>query len=167
MSLELVNTLATLGTFLVIAATAIAAVVQLRHTRSSNQIVAMNELIEVQHSPEYKAARNFCHTELPDLLKDPAFRSQIVAYAKKERVSTEIENQVTTTMMVADYYENMGMLVKRGFIDRETTLDLFSYLIKAEWERLAPVIEAAVLAGGTWIALAIQPVNPIVQFSLP
>lgn len=36
MSLELVNTFATLGTFLVIAATATAAIVQLRHARGSN-----------------------------------------------------------------------------------------------------------------------------------
>lgn len=140
MSLELVNTLASLATFLVIAATGIAALVQLRHMRSANQILAMNELIEVQHSPDYKAARHFCHTQLPDLLKDPAFRSQLVAYARKERVVPEVEDQITTIMMVADYYENMGLLVKRGFIDRETTLDVWSYMLKAEWERLEPVI---------------------------
>jgi hypothetical protein len=40
MSLELLNTFATLGTFVVIAGTAIAAIVQLRHARSSNQIAA-------------------------------------------------------------------------------------------------------------------------------
>ena len=44
MSLELVNTLATCATFVVIAATAIAAIVQLRQLRASNQIVAFNEL---------------------------------------------------------------------------------------------------------------------------
>ena len=36
MSLEVINTFATLGTFLVIAATAIAAIVQLSHARSSS-----------------------------------------------------------------------------------------------------------------------------------
>jgi hypothetical protein len=51
MSFELVNTLATFGTFVVIAATAIAAVVQLRHARSSNQIAALNELRETMESP--------------------------------------------------------------------------------------------------------------------
>ena len=48
MSTELVNTFATLGTFVVIAATAIAAIVQLRHMRGSNQIVALNELREAE-----------------------------------------------------------------------------------------------------------------------
>jgi hypothetical protein len=140
MSLELMNTTASLATFLVIAATAIAALVQLRHLRSNNQIAAMNELMEVQHSAEFKAARHFCHTQLPDLLKDPAFRYQLVAFANKERVSSEVENQIANASMVADYYENLGLLVKRGFIDRETTLDSWAYMLQAEWQRLAPVI---------------------------
>jgi hypothetical protein len=64
MSLELVNTLATFGTFLVIAATAIAAVVQLRHARSSNHIAALNELRETMESPDFVVARHFVETEL-------------------------------------------------------------------------------------------------------
>jgi hypothetical protein len=56
MSLELVNTLATFGAFVVIAATAIAAIVQLRHARSSNHIAALNELRETMESPGLHAA---------------------------------------------------------------------------------------------------------------
>lgn len=40
MSLELISTLAAVGTFFVIAATAIAAVIHLRHLRASNQLTA-------------------------------------------------------------------------------------------------------------------------------
>lgn len=46
MSLEVLNTLATSGTFFLIAATAIAAMIQLRHTRGSNQMAAFNEFQE-------------------------------------------------------------------------------------------------------------------------
>jgi hypothetical protein len=52
MSLELFNSLATFGTFLVIAGTAIAAIVQLRHARSGNQIEALAELREGTETPE-------------------------------------------------------------------------------------------------------------------
>jgi hypothetical protein len=62
MSLELVNTFATLGTFSVIAATAIAAIVQLRHMRGSNQIVALNELRETTETAEFRAAQLFVQT---------------------------------------------------------------------------------------------------------
>jgi hypothetical protein len=53
MSLELLNTFATFGTFVVITATAVAALVQLRHARSSNQIAALNELRKAQETPEF------------------------------------------------------------------------------------------------------------------
>ena len=76
MSLELVNTLATLGTFLVIVATAIAAIVQLRHARSSNQIAALNELRELQETAEFRAAQTFISTKLSSMVQDPAFRYQ-------------------------------------------------------------------------------------------
>jgi hypothetical protein len=46
MSTELLNSIATLGTFVVIAATALAALVQLRHMRGSNQIAALSDLYE-------------------------------------------------------------------------------------------------------------------------
>ncbi len=78
MSLELVNTFATLGTFVVIAATAIAAVVQLRHMRGSNQITALNELRETMETPDFQATSHFVGSELPAKLRDPAFRYQLV-----------------------------------------------------------------------------------------
>lgn len=47
MSLELSNTLATLTTTIIIAATAVAAIVQLRHLRASNQIAGQLALRQV------------------------------------------------------------------------------------------------------------------------
>jgi hypothetical protein len=148
MSLELVNTFASLATFLVIAATAIAAIVQLRHARSSNQIVAMNELLGAQQTPEYKEARHFVHTKLPELLKDPAFRHQLVAYMNKEQVRPDVETQIVHISVVADFYENLGLLVKRRFIDRESALDSWAYHLTAEWGRLEPAIVRCRRAAG-------------------
>jgi len=64
MSLELINTFVTFGTFVVIAATAIAAIVQLRHARSSNHIAALNELRETTEVPDFQAALYFVQGEL-------------------------------------------------------------------------------------------------------
>jgi hypothetical protein len=77
MSLELANTLATLGTFVVIAATAIAALLQLRHARSSNQIAALNELRETTETPAFLEASHFVQGGLSAKLQDPAFRYQV------------------------------------------------------------------------------------------
>ena len=140
MSLELINTAASLATFLVIAATATAAIVQLRHARSSNQIAALNQLLGAQQTPEYKEARHFVHTKLPELMEDPAFRRQLVAYMNKEHVAPEVETQIVHLTVVADFYENMGLLVKRGFIDRDSALDSWAYHLTAEWGRLESAI---------------------------
>ena len=95
MSLELVNTLATFGTFFVIAATAIAAIVQLRHARSSNQIAALNELRETMETPEFQAARHFLVTELPVKVQDPAFRYQFLERSARTGETKALIGNVT------------------------------------------------------------------------
>jgi hypothetical protein len=114
MSLELVNTLATFGTFVVIAATAIAAIVQLRHARSSNHIAALNELRETQEAPEFQAAQHFVNTGLPAKLQDPAFRYQIVVPSAR---TDETRPLISSVHAIGNYYEGMGVLVKTGLVD--------------------------------------------------
>ena len=67
MTAEWVTAIATLGTFLVIAASAIAALLQLRHTRGSNQIIALTECRERLESDEFNDARQFIANTLPEI----------------------------------------------------------------------------------------------------
>jgi hypothetical protein len=55
MSAEWVTAIGTIGTFVVIAASAVAALVQLRHMRGSNQIAALNELRETMESESFQS----------------------------------------------------------------------------------------------------------------
>ena len=68
MSPEWLTAVGTLGTFVVIAASAIAALLQLRHMRGSNQIIALNEVRETIESPAFQAAERFVVQELPPRL---------------------------------------------------------------------------------------------------
>ncbi len=122
MSLEIVNTLATFGTFLVIAGTAIAAIVQLRHARSSNQIEALAELREARDSSEMQSAQRFVTWELNGKLKDVIFRYQT---AHPEAMSAENQPAWTDVRRVGNFYETMGALVKNGLVDRNLVLDIF------------------------------------------
>jgi hypothetical protein len=137
MSLELVNTLATLGTFLVIAATAIVAIVQLRHARGSVQITALNELREQMESEQFQAARHFVATELTEKLKDPVFRYQL-AHPTARTGETQISS--TKVSAVGNFYEGMGVLVKSGLIDRKMALEMWSYRIISDWKDITPVM---------------------------
>jgi hypothetical protein len=56
MSLEAWSAAAQIGTFLVIAATAVAALVQLNHLRAANQIAASNMFIQEYEGPELREA---------------------------------------------------------------------------------------------------------------
>jgi hypothetical protein len=136
MSLELVNTLATFGTFLVIAATAIAAIVQLRHARSSNQIAAFNELNETMQTPDFEAAQQFVQTRLPQKMQDPAFRYHLEHPLARTQETAPL---IAMARTVGSFYEGMGALVRTGLVDTELVLQLFPDRIIRSWEMLAPL----------------------------
>ncbi len=140
MSLELINTFVTFGTFIVIAATAIAAIVQLRHARSSNHIAALNELRETTESPGFQAALSFIQVELPAKLQDPIFRYQI---ATRSARSDEMRPIFARINAIGNYYENLGVLVKTGLVDREPVMQLWAGIVAQTWENLAPIAAIA------------------------
>ncbi len=137
MSLELVNTLATFGTFFVIAGTAIAAIIQLRHARSSNQIEALAELREGTENPEMRSAERFVRHDLSEKLKDPAFRYQLANQAAMTAVTQSSWGDIRR---VANFFENMGALVKNGLADKDLVLEIFCDRVSYNWEMLTPVV---------------------------
>jgi hypothetical protein len=136
MSLELANTLATFGTFVVIAATAIAAIVQLRHARSSNAIAALNELRETMETPDFQVAQHFVMTELPEKLRDPAFRYQ---FEKPAARTDETRPLISKINAIGNFYEGMGVLVRTGLVDREFVMQMWADTLINSWERLMPL----------------------------
>jgi len=137
MTLELWNTFATFGTFVVIAATAIAALVQLRHARGSNQIAAITELQNAAETPLLVASEQFVKTELANKMKDPEFRYQIANVAARTP-----DNQVFIQRVggICNHYEMVGLLVKRGLVDRDIALDLWCDLAVSIWNKIAPYV---------------------------
>ena len=148
MSLELVNTLATFGTFVVIAATAIAAIVQLRHARSSNAIAALNEIRETMESADFLSARHFVESELSAKLEDPAFRYQVAFRVAR---TEETRPLIAKILMIGNFYESIGVLVESGLVDLEPVLQIWSGNVISAWEGLVQV--AALLRRGVGDAL--------------
>jgi len=132
MSPEWLTAIGTVGTFIVIAASAIAALLQIRHMRSGNQIVALTECRETLESPEFRAAQRFVSFELPKRLQDPVERAKIM----EPPFSGEYESIGT----VANFFESMGMFVKSGIIDEQLACDFWCYSIVRNWNALAPIV---------------------------
>ena len=136
MSLEIWNTFATFGTFLVISATAIAAIVQLRHARGSNQITALNELRETHEHPEFQAARHFVLTQLAEKMNDPEFRYQVGHRTARTAENASLIGYATT---LGNFYEAMAMMIRKGFVDRELALEIWNGPVVYTWQALEPV----------------------------
>jgi hypothetical protein len=134
MSLELWNTVGTLGTFLVIAATGIAALIQLHHMRGSNQIAVLGDLNEKKGTPEFVASLQFVLTELPQKMEDRTFRYQVVNVAARTEENYKL---IANAIIVGNYYEETGILYKSGLVDRELMFNMLSGNIAAMWDVLS------------------------------
>lgn len=129
MSLELLNTVAALGTFVVITATAIAAAVQLSHLRQSNQLQAVLAL-RSERTPELLAAFEYVATRLSERLKDPAYRAELQHFAPSREAHPEL--------VLADYFEHVGTYLKRGLIAENVYFEIASP--ERYWTLVEPAI---------------------------
>lgn len=149
MSLELLNTLLAAGTFLVIAATAITAIAELRHVRSSNQIAALDELRDSSETPHFRDAQRFVVNELSEALEDPAFRYRLI---HRQSRTAEVQASIDKMHVVGNFYETMGLFLKTGLIDADILLEIWCSNAIRDWQLLAPAaaIWRRAMGGGVW-----------------
>jgi hypothetical protein len=140
LSLEIITAVAAVGTFLVIAATAFAAFVQLRHLSGSNSITALTESREVLESAEFDAAQRFVAFALPDLIKDPEVRRRLT--------ESPIGEDLRSVTVVGNVLESLGSFVRHGIVDRQIVVSLWSEVVVRNWEALAPAVAIMRRSGG-------------------
>lgn len=131
MSAEWITAIGTAGTFIVIAASAMAALLQLRHMRSGNQIAAYNECRETMDSTEFRNALYFIRTQLPERLKDPELREAVVRDG--------FAGEYGGIRLVANLFESMGLFVRTGMMDRYIACELWSGIVLSSWDALTPL----------------------------
>src|SRR5437870_13689401 len=78
MSQETLATAAAIGTFIVIAATAIAAVVQLRHLRAQNQLTGLLTVLARVEDPQFNEWVDGAQALLTSRLPEPRYRRAIL-----------------------------------------------------------------------------------------
>lgn len=139
MSLELLNTFGTLLTVAIVAATATAALVQLRHLRAGNQINAMLSIGDRFQGPRFGTALDLVQVHLATMMEDPAFRDYIVAVQSRKKVpdaSPLMHDIRAAATDVGNTYEELGILVRNNIIDRNLFLDRYCGVIIGAWTRL-------------------------------
>lgn len=139
MSLEVVTAFAQIGTFVVIAATAVAALVQLSHLRAANQIAASNMFIQEYEGPELREAFSFVRSQLKQRLEDPAFREEIR--------SGDLERSKHPEITVCNFFDQWGGYYRHGAMDRTMFMRHSAGVVLAFWQQLEPVVALSAEGG--------------------
>ena len=105
--------------------------IQLRHTRSSNQIAAAMTIHNTVESEEFQTARRFIRDELPIRLQDDAF---------KRALGTSANPVARPMIFVGNYYEEIGIFVKYGLVDKNIACEMWCTEVLEDWKRMAPAI---------------------------
>lgn len=142
MSLELINTFGTVTTVVIVAATAIAALVQLRHLRAGNQINAMLSIGDKFQGQEFQNSLELVQTKLAATLEDPIFRDYVIAIGRRDSLIPDVDARYVAVrraaILVGNVYEELGILVKNGIVDKTLFLDRYCGVIVGAWHRLEP-----------------------------
>jgi len=139
MPLELLNTFGTLATVAIVAATAFAALIQLRHLRAGNQINAMISIGDKFQSAEFARVLEIVSMNLGAALDDKAFRDYLVAMSRRSPtgdVPSRYREARHAALLVGNTYEELGILVKNGIVDRDLFLDRYCAVAIGAWKRL-------------------------------
>ena len=140
MNQEILSTAAAIGTFVVIAATAIAAIVQLRHLRTSNQLTGLLSILGRSEDPQFsewrEATRNIAAHDMTD-----------AAYRKSIEENT-FDRRNAPWLHLYNWYDYIGSLVKQQLVPEESVLDVFSFVVTQDWELGQDIIAVARRGGG-------------------
>ncbi|HZZ63873.1 MAG TPA: hypothetical protein VFE17_00115 [Candidatus Baltobacteraceae bacterium] len=135
MSLELLNTVASIGTFIVIGATALAAIVQLRHMRNNNQLTGLLDVLGRVEDPVFNEWHDHSKRIVQEQLPNQEFRRQIQ--------TGTFSRHGNPWLNMMNSYEWVGSLVKHGLIPEEPFMDVYSARILRAWSVLEPVFAIA------------------------
>jgi hypothetical protein len=142
MNLELLNTVASLATAAIIGATAVAAMFQLRHLRSNNQINAQLAIRAMLNEKSLYDAAQLLRNDYFRVAADPAFRRYIAVLARGEATKHESEHTAIYSAAVAllSTADAVGELVKRGVIDEDTFLASYHSRLRVTWRQIESFI---------------------------
>jgi hypothetical protein len=135
MNQETLSTVAAVGTFIVIAATAMAAIVQLRHLRTSNQLTGLLNILGRSEDPQFSEWREATRKVLVHDMTDAAYRKSIEDHTFDRRNAPWLH--------LYNWYDYIGSLVKQQLVSEQSVLDVFSFVMTQDWERGQDIIAVA------------------------
>ncbi len=120
------------ATLVVVGAASIAAIVQLRHLRTSNQLNALLAILNQWNLPAVQAALAEL-LAIPEKMKDPRYVEDVKGRGAIDRVTHR-------EFLALDLWEQIGTYCKYGLIDERILLDITSSQARRCWSCAEPAI---------------------------
>jgi hypothetical protein len=132
---EIVNTSATVATLIVLAAAAVAAMVQLSHIRAANQLAAFTAINNPGQTPAMIDLLDFIYQKLPSLIQsDPHY---------VQRFEEGTASLKDSPLLVASWFDKMGMVLRQKLVSPDVLFQGSSaYATLRCWQVMYPLIEA-------------------------
>jgi hypothetical protein len=140
MSLQVLDAIASLITVTIVAATAVAALIQLRHLRAGNQINALISVGEKLDRRDFTDALTLANRGLEAALADRTYRDYEVSIFRRlppPQVEQRYVDMHHAVVLVGNTFELMGLLVKNRIVDADIFLDQYCGITTGAWKVLA------------------------------
>jgi len=133
MNWEEVSAVSTFITMIIIAASAVAAVLQLRHMRAGNAITGFLGMMDRWASPKARETQNYVFGgELDRKMSDPGYRNELQRGLIDRIAHPEVD--------YLDFWESLGGFVKLGYFPEDLVMESGGPIAMLAWEKLKPVI---------------------------
>jgi hypothetical protein len=133
MNWDELSAISTFVTMLVIAGSAVAAVLQLRHMRAGNAITGFLGFMDKWASPEARAQANYVFSDaMQQKLSDPVYH--------RELLSGYFDRLRHPEFQYLDLWESIGMFVKLGYFAEDAVMESGGSVAIRAWDVLMPVV---------------------------
>lgn len=132
MSVEFVAAISSIVSSAVVVVGAFAAVRQLRHLRASNEVTALQSIIDRFERPDVMESIRFIRGELADRMRDPAFVEALA--------HNPIAGDARAIIPALNFWEGVGSFVLSGAISEESVMLGFSWSVVRTWEAVSPAM---------------------------
>ena len=129
MTAEAIGAAGSIISSVVVVVGAVAALRQLRHLRASNEVHAMQAIIESANRPAVVESLRFIQRELAERLRNDAFRTQLA--------ENPIAGDARAVLPGLNFWEDVGTYVLIGAVSERSIMLLYSWPIVNTWASAA------------------------------
>ena len=130
---EALTAIGTILSAVIIGVSAVVAIAQIRHLRAAAALQGFLELMTEAGGPRIGQANAFVENELPERLKDEAYR--------RELAEGKFDTEKHPELVIGSLWERIGALIHFKYIDEDLFIDFVGEVCQHQWHLLREVAE--------------------------